>query len=206
MFTRTLMWLRSQMVITAPRMKGIQFLMQVENQPRKLVDIQNGLKRTNTAALNSIEDMMVLLVSLARCTSYGDLRSSEWDRLLQPVTMMLQQCDTILQSIITSGHWFATLVPSDFGSTARQDSGMPERLQIQRLLNAIKMADRHLAKLQIMQANNSKKRKMLMDRLASMCIYMIDLQDSPKHFSREPSKPWLNKGAGAHAPLVNFVK
>lgn len=205
-FTRSLLWLREETFNNAPRMKAIQLALALDGQHHKLADIQNGLKRTNTAALNSIEDMMVLLVSVARCTSFEVMDSSQWLPLLQPITIILRQSDSILQSIITSGHWFATLAPPDFSSSAKQNLGMPEPHQIQRLLSTIQTADRHLAKMYALQVNSASKRRTLMERLKSMCSYMIALQEPTARTSRDPSKPWLNGAKGAHLPLNRFVK
>lgn len=192
MFTRSLLWLREETVQTAIRVKAIQLALAVEHEHQKLARIQNGLKGTNAAMVDTLEDIMGLLASLGTLPMTTEFQPADWAILLQQADTIVQQGEIILQSILSSGYWFASILPEVQGDSASIiETVMPDAARLERLLQAIRAAERHVVRLYYVYTKSSSKRTRSFNRLTTLCIHLMSTPVRSK--KNKPAKPWLNR-------------
>ncbi len=191
-FTRSLLWLREETVFTTNRVKAIQLALAADPGHQKLTHIQTGLKRTNAAMVDTLEDIMGLLASLGSSPMTTDYQATDWAILLQQTDTIIQQGETMLHSILSSGHWFSSIVPEVQGdSAALSETVMPEPARMERLLQAIRLAERHVTKLYYVHTKSSGKRARTFNRLTHLCMQLVSTSLKSKKY--KPAKPWLNR-------------
>lgn len=191
-FTRSLLWLREETVHTANRVKAIQLALVEEHEQQKLAHIQMGLKGTNAAMVDTLEEIMGLLASLGTSPMTTEFEPADWAILLQQTDTIVQQGETILHSILSSGYWFASILPEVQGdSAAIFETVMPDAARMERLLQAIRVAERHVVKLYYVYTKSSSKRTRSFNRLATLCIHLMSTPVRSK--KNKPAKPWLNR-------------
>lgn len=191
-FTRSLLWLREETVYTTNRVRAIQLALAADHEHQKLNHIQTGLKRTNAAMVDTLEDIMGLLASLCNSPMTKDYPATDWAILLQQTDTIIQQGETILHSILSSGHWFSSILPDVQGdSAAVNETVMPDPARMERLLQAIRIAERHVTKLYYVNTKSSGKRTRTFSRLSHLCMQLMSTSLRSKKY--KPAKPWLNR-------------
>lgn len=191
-FTRSLLWLREETIYTTSRVKAIQLALAAEPGHQKLNHIQIGLKQTNAAMVDSLEDIMELLASLGTFPMTKEYQPAHWAILLQQTDTIIQQGENILHSIHSSGHWFRSILPEIQGdSAAGNETILPDPARMERLLQTIRAAERHVTKLYYVNTKSSGKRTRAFNRLTHLCIQLMSATLSSKKY--KPAKPWLNR-------------
>lgn len=173
-------------------MKAIQLALAADPDHQKLTHIQTGLKRTNAAMVDTLEDIMGLLASLGYSPMTTDYQTTDWAILLQQTDTIIQQGETILHSVLSSGHWFSSIVPEVQGdSAAINETVMPDPARMERLLQAIRLAERHVTRLYYIHTKSSGKRTRTFNRLTHLCMQLVSTSLRSKKY--KPAKPWLNR-------------
>jgi hypothetical protein len=190
--TRSLLWLREETVYTTNRVKAIQLALAADSEHQKLDRIQTGLKRTNSAMVDTLEDIMGLLASLGTFPMTKEYQPADWAILLQQTDTIIHQGETILHSILSSGHWLRSILPEVQGDSAGiNETVMPEPARMERLLQTIRVAERHVTRLYYVNTKSSGKRNRTFNHLIHLCIQLMS--PSLRNKKYKPAKPWLNR-------------